>query len=101
MTRRFEPMAGTASSAEPPFHPIRRAARFFGDDAVSIEATANRELAEMRPDTVNSRRDRFTPQHVLDASTQHSVTVLDFDAHSTVHDFRMDRPLRHLTLNSD
>ena len=69
-------------------------ALFFSDDAVSIEAMLHREFAAQRLNKVNHRREFFRarPQEVLDALTEHKVSLLEFTTHAAADDYRMSWP---------
>ncbi|GAA4410230.1 hypothetical protein GCM10023168_29730 [Fodinibacter luteus] len=95
MTRRLEPedRIRELSDASVPFN-FDVHALFFSDDAVSIEAMLHREFAEQRLNKVNPRREFFRahPQQVLDALTEHKVSVLEFTTRAAADDYRMSWP---------
>lgn len=95
MTRRLEPMdrIRELGDASVPFT-FDVHALFFSDDAVSIEAMLHREFAQQRINKVNPRREffRVRPEQVLNALTQHKVSVLEFTTHAAADDFRMSWP---------
>lgn len=95
MTRRLEPedRIRELSDASVPFN-FDVHALFFSDDAVSIEAMLHREFASQRLNKVNPRREffRVRPQEVLDALTEHKVSLLEFTTHAAADDFRMSWP---------
>ena len=95
MTRRLEPedRIRELSDASVPFN-FDVHALFFSDDAVSIEAMLHREFAAQRLNKVNPRREFFRarPQEVLDALTQHKVSLLEFTTHAAADDYRMSWP---------
>jgi hypothetical protein len=95
MTRRLEPedRIRELSDASVPFN-FDVHALFFSEDAVSIEAMLHREFAAQRLNKVNPRREFFRvhPQQVLDALTEHKVSVLEFTTHAAADDYRMSWP---------
>ena len=95
MTRRLEPedRIRELSDASVPFN-FDVHALFFSEDAVTIEAMLHREFAAERLNKVNHRREFFRvhPQQVLDALTDHKVSVLEFTTHAAADDFRMSWP---------
>ncbi|WP_446496955.1 DUF4041 domain-containing protein [Humibacillus xanthopallidus] len=95
MTRRLEPMdrIRELGDASVPFT-FDVHALFFSDDAVTIEAMLHREFAQQRLNKVNPRREffRVRPQQVLEALTEHKVSVLEFTTHAAADDFRMSWP---------
>ncbi|TQM65052.1 uncharacterized protein DUF2510 [Humibacillus xanthopallidus] len=95
MTRRLEPMdrIRELGDASVPFT-FDVHALFFSDDAVSIEAMLHREFAQQRLNKVNPRREffRVRPEQVLEALTEHKVSVLEFTTHAAADDFRMSWP---------
>jgi Meiotically up-regulated gene 113/Domain of unknown function (DUF4041)/Protein of unknown function (DUF2510) len=95
MTRRLEPedRIRELSDASVPFN-FDVHALFFSEDAVTIEAMLHREFAAQRLNKVNHRREFFRvhPQQVLDALTEHKVSVLEFRTHAAADDYRMSWP---------
>ncbi len=95
MTRRLEPedRIRELSDASVPFN-FDVHALFFSEDAVTIEAMLHREFAAERLNKVNSRREffRVRPRAVLDALTEHKVSVLEFTTHAAADDYRMSWP---------
>lgn len=95
MTRRLEPedRIRELGDASVPFN-FDVHALFFSDDAVTIEAMLHREFVEQRLNKVNQRREffRVRPQQVLDALTEHNVSVLEFNTHAAADDYRMSWP---------
>ncbi|MGB7449186.1 MAG: DUF4041 domain-containing protein [Ornithinimicrobium sp.] len=95
MTRRLEPedRIRELSDASVPFN-FDVHALFFSEDAVTIEATLHREFAAQRLNKVNHRREFFRahPQQVLEALTEHKVSVLEFNTHAAADDYRMSWP---------
>lgn len=95
MTRRLEPMdrIRELGDASVPFT-FDVHALFFSDDAVTIEAMLHREFAAQRLNKVNPRKEffRVDPQTVLNALTDHHVSVLEFNTHAAAEDFRMSWP---------
>ncbi|MFQ6169968.1 DUF4041 domain-containing protein [Oryzobacter sp. R7] len=96
MTRRLEPedRIRELGDASVPFN-FDVHALFFSDDAVTIEAMLHREFADQRLNKVNQRREFFRvhPQQVLDALTEHKVSVLEFSTHAAADDYRMSWPM--------
>lgn len=95
MTRRLEPedRIRELGDASVPFT-FDVHALFFSDDALTIEAMLHREFAEQRLNKVNQRREFFRvhPQQVLEALTEHKVSVLEFNTHAAADDYRMSWP---------
>ena len=95
MTRRLEPedRIRELSDASVPFN-FDVHALFFSEDAVTVEAMLHREFAAERLNKVNQRREFFRvhPQQVLDALTEHKVSVLEFTTHAAADDYRMSWP---------
>ena len=104
MTRRLEPedRIRELSDASVPFN-FDVHALFFSDDAVSIEAMLHREFATQRLNKVNPRREFFRarPQEVLDALTEHKVSLLEFTTHAAADDYRMSWPTGYPSLGDD
>lgn len=95
MTRRLQPeeRIRELGDASVPFN-FDVHALFFSDDAVTIEAMLHREFARQRLNKVNHRREFFRvhPQSVLDALTEHNVSVIEFNTHAAADDYRMSWP---------
>lgn len=103
MTRRLRPedRIRELGDASVPFN-FDVHALFFSEDAVTVEAMLHREFAEERLNKVNHRREFFRvhPQLVLDALTEHNVSVIEFNTHASADDYRMSWPKGYPT-NTD
>ncbi len=103
MTRRLEPedRIRELSDASVPFN-FDVHALFFSEDAVTIEAMLHREFAARRLNKVNHRREFFRahPQQVLDALTEHQVSVLEFNTLAAADDYRMSWPQGYPRIDS-
>ncbi|SDT72199.1 protein of unknown function [Jiangella sp. DSM 45060] len=94
MTRRLDPMdrIRELGDASVPFR-FDVHALFFSDDAVGVETMLHRELAEVRVNRMNPRREFFyvTPAEVLDALREHNIAVVEFRTEPDAEEFRLSQ----------
>lgn len=94
MTRRLDPMdrIRELGDASVPFR-FDVHALFFSDDAVGIETMLHRDLAEMRVNRMNPRREFFyvTPAEVLAALHEHNIAVVEFKTEPDAEEFRLSQ----------
>lgn len=94
MTRRLDPMdrIRELGDASVPFR-FDVHALFFSDNAVGIETMLHRELAEVRVNRMNPRREFFyvTPAEVLDALREHNIAVVEFKTEPDAEEFRLSQ----------
>lgn len=94
MTRRLDPMdrIRELGDASVPFR-FDVHALFFSDDAVGVETMLHRELAEVRVNRMNPRREFFyvTPAEVLDALHEHNIAVVEFKTEPDAEEFRLSQ----------
>lgn len=104
MTRRLEPLdrVRELGDASVPFH-YDVHAMVFSDDAVSLETSLHRELADRRVNLVNLRREFFraTPAEVRDILARHEASIIHWTDDPEAAEWRQSETTRRQHSQAD